>query len=92
VRWISVLTDAPLTPTGTPMEPRCGKCTACVDACPVHAFTGRLFVPGEQREVRFDAAACDRYFKVMEKDSRPAVCGMCLFVCPHGRKPREKKA
>jgi hypothetical protein len=31
VRWVTVLTDAPLKPTGFPMEPRCGKCTACID-------------------------------------------------------------
>jgi len=86
VRWIAVLTDAPLAPTGTPIEPRCGKCTECVDICPAHAFTGRPFHKDEPREARFDAAACDRYFKDLEKDGRPAACGMCLWVCPHGRK------
>jgi len=85
VRWVTVLTDAPLLSTGSPMEPRCGKCTACVDICPVQAFTGRAFVQGEPREARFDAAACDRYFKEMEKAGRPAVCGMCLYICPYGR-------
>jgi epoxyqueuosine reductase len=86
VRWITVLTDAPLTPTGTPMEPRCGKCAACVDACPIHAFTGRLFAENEPREARYDAAACDRYFREMEGAGKPAVCGMCLYICPYGRK------
>jgi epoxyqueuosine reductase QueG len=86
VRWVTILTDAPLAPTGTPMEPRCGKCTECVDICPPHAFTGREFNPDEPREVRFDAAACDRYFKEMEKEKGVAVCGLCLYVCPHGRK------
>lgn len=86
VRWIAVLTDAPLAPTDTPIEPRCGKCTECVDICPVHAFTGRPFHADEPREARFDAAACDRYFKDLEKSGRPAACGMCLWVCPHGRK------
>jgi epoxyqueuosine reductase len=92
VRWVTILTDAPLQPTGTPMEPRCGKCTACVDICPVHAFTGRTFVPGEPREARFDAAACDRYFKEMENAGRPAACGMCVYICPHGRQSAEKPA
>ena len=87
VRWITVLTNAPLKPTGSPMEPRCGTCTACVDICPEQAFTGRMFSPDEPREARFDAAACDRYFKEMEKEKGVAVCGLCLWVCPHGRKP-----
>jgi epoxyqueuosine reductase len=86
VRWITVLTDAPLAPTGSSMESRCGTCNECVDICPVHAFTGRPFHEDEPREARFDAAACDRYFKELGAGSGPMVCGLCLFVCPHGRK------
>jgi epoxyqueuosine reductase QueG len=85
VRWVTILTDAPLEPTGSPMEPRCGACTACVDICPQHAFAGRMFYQDEPRESRFDAAACDRYFKAMEKEKGVAVCGLCLYICPHGR-------
>jgi epoxyqueuosine reductase len=88
VRWITVLTDAPLAPTGTPVKPRCGKCTACVDICPVHAFTGQPFRADEPREARFDAAACDRYFRDLEKSGRPGVCGLCLYICPYGRNNR----
>jgi len=91
VRWVTVLTDAPLEPTGTPIESRCGKCTECVDICPVSAFTGRPFREDEPREVRFDAAACDRYFREKEKDTGVAVCGLCLWVCPHGRKGNEER-
>jgi epoxyqueuosine reductase QueG len=85
VRWITVLTDALLSPTGRPLESRCGTCTACADICPVHAFTGRPFHEDEPREARFNAAACDRYFRDLEAGSGPVVCGLCLFVCPHGR-------
>jgi epoxyqueuosine reductase QueG len=87
VRWMSILTDAPLNPTGSPVEQRCGTCTACVDICPQHAFTGRPFNSNEPREARFDAAACDRYFRELEKSRGVAVCGLCLYICPHGRKP-----
>ncbi|WP_321505684.1 4Fe-4S double cluster binding domain-containing protein [uncultured Methanoregula sp.] len=90
VRWVTVLTDAPLKPTGSPLKPRCGECTLCVDICPVQAFTGRSFFPDEPRETRFDAAACDRYFKETEKEKGVAVCGLCLWVCPHGRKGRKR--
>lgn len=86
VRWITVLTDAPLAPTGKPMEQRCGDCHECVDTCPVSAFTGRNFVDGEPRSARFDAAKCDSYFTLMEKEREVASCGMCLYICPHGRK------
>jgi len=92
VRWVTVLTDAPLEPTGSPMEPQCGECTECIDICPVHAFTGRMFSPDEPREARFDAAACDRYYKQLGKElGVDGVCGMCLWVCPHGKKAGRKK-
>ena len=86
VRWVSILTDAPLLPTGSPVEQQCGACTACMDICPQHAFTGRPFHRNEPRDARFDAAACDRYFREMEKKKSVAVCGLCLYVCPHGKK------
>jgi len=86
VRWVSILTDAPLNPTGSPLEQCCGECTACVDICPQNAFTGKPFHRDEPREARFDAAACDQYFREMEKKKSVSVCGLCLYVCPHGRK------
>jgi epoxyqueuosine reductase len=85
VRFTSVLTDAPLE-AGVPMDVACGECTECVDACPVSAFTGRAFREDEHREARYDARKCEAYFSEMEKQGRPAVCGMCLYACPHGRK------
>jgi epoxyqueuosine reductase QueG len=88
VRWVTVLTDAPLGPTGRPTAERCGSCTQCTDACPIGAITGRPFSKDEPREVRLDAAACDTYFRNLEKDRGIAVCGMCLYICPYGRKQR----
>ncbi|MDD1716610.1 MAG: epoxyqueuosine reductase, partial [Methanolinea sp.] len=76
VRWVSVLSDAPLEPMGTPLESGCGDCTACVDICPSRAFTGRPFHPDEPRDARFDAAACDRYFRETEKEKGVAICGL----------------
>jgi len=88
VRWCTVLTDAPLEPTGKPMNNRCGECTICRDACPIHAITGRPFSPAEPREMRLDVQACDRLFRQMEDAGKPAVCGMCLYSCPWGRRGR----
>lgn len=86
VRWVSILTNAPLKPTGSKMEVRCGDCRKCVDICPVQAFTGKNFVENEPREVRYDARKCEKYFAEMKRDGKLAVCGMCLHICPHGRK------
>ncbi len=86
VRWGTVLTDAPLETAGSRIKSKCGKCSKCVDICPVNAFTGRVFDENEPRELRYDAAACERSFDKMEKEGAIPVCGMCLFICPHGRK------
>jgi len=86
VRWATVLTDAPLKVTGQPMEDRCRTCVQCVEVCPVKAFTGQPFREHEPREARYDASKCDRYFvKMRKKHAALAVCGLCLYVCPHGR-------
>jgi epoxyqueuosine reductase QueG len=86
VRWASVLTDAPLSPTGASMEQRCGDCMECVKICPAQAYTGRNFVQSEPREVRFDTAKCSDYLNALMDDGKPRVCGLCLYVCPFGRK------
>ncbi len=87
VRWATVLTDAPLTTTGTPMEQRCNDCHECVDICPAHAFSGRNFKADEPRESRYDARKCEEYFREMEKQrpGQPPVCGLCVYACPHGK-------
>ena len=92
VRFSAVLTDA-LLDTGQPMEEKCGDCTVCIDACPVHAFTGKPFRSDEPREVRFDPGKCAR-FRGSEKrrssgsgdkdKGKVFACGMCVKVCPYG--------
>ena len=86
VRWVSVLTDAPL-PAGEPMEERCGACRQCVDACPVQAFTNRNFRPEEPREVRYHALKCRDYLHRNDHlpEAETAICGMCVYSCPFGR-------
>ncbi len=85
VRWTTILTDAPLK-TGKPMDTRCGDCRECVDICPVKAFTGRNFIETEPREARYDARRCEKYMKGREASTGFFVCGMCLYICPHGKK------
>lgn len=87
VRWVSILTDAPLQPTGEGvMEQQCGECSACADICPVNAINGRGFKEDESREMRFDAHKCEEYFDSLTSSGKLYVCGMCLYACPHGRR------
>jgi epoxyqueuosine reductase len=85
VRWTTILTDAPLVSYNKSIKEQCGDCNECVDVCPVEAFTGKPFHENEPREARFNARKCNEYFKAMEKSGKSRICGMCLYVCPHGR-------
>jgi len=84
-RWATVLTDAPLDPTGTSIEQKCKDCRLCVDICPSKAFSGRPFVPSEPRKLRFDTAKCKAHQVRMKGEVGVGLCGLCLYVCPYGR-------
>jgi epoxyqueuosine reductase len=86
VRWVTVLTDVPLE-TGSPLADQCGDCQRCFETCPAQAFTGRPFDPGEPREARFDVHRCQKYrIHLQDEVSGVRTCGMCVYVCPYGRK------
>jgi len=89
VRWASILTDAPL-PAGQALNERCAGCKQCVEACPAQAFTGRNFQPSEPREARYDAFKCQTYQRQQQERIGVSVCGMCVYICPYGRKKRER--
>jgi epoxyqueuosine reductase len=82
----SVVTDAPLAP-GVPMSRVCGKCRACLDACP----TGALVSAGV-----LDAGRCLAHWTqvsgIIPRPMRRAMgdrwygCDSCLEVCPPGRR------
>ena len=91
VRLATVFTDMPLAPGVPTVAGRCGRCRACVDACPAGAGRDVRWQAGMPRDELLDAQAC------MESDSRVTdwpveppdfagcVCGICLAVCPFGR-------
>jgi len=85
VRWGTVLTDAPLE-AGMPMDEMCKDCPVCVEACPVHAFTGQAFDRPRPRSEIFAAEACDHYQSEREQTLGVHACGMCVYICPFGRK------
>lgn len=84
VRFASVLTDADLGPSSPVNESRCGNCTACVDACPGQAPSGRTWTLGMEREDFFDAHACHRVAKSLSAQAGmdATICGICIAVCP----------
>jgi epoxyqueuosine reductase QueG len=83
VRLTTILTDAPMKTAGELRADRCGTCTECIEICPVNAITGQSFHEGEPRDARFDAGVCDRHVEKRRKEVGVAVCGLCLYICPH---------
>ncbi len=88
VRLASLLTDMPLASSG-PLPRACGGCHTCLDACPARALTG--FARGdypESRELALNTAACSQRLDFFEQEASVGqpVCGVCVQVCPYGRK------
>jgi epoxyqueuosine reductase QueG len=88
IRLATVLTDMPLEPD-SPVKNRCGKCIACVKACPSYAIKN---IPTDSHYASRDEAL---YFsrcadKTKEFDAIPGIgariCGVCVKVCPIGKK------
>jgi epoxyqueuosine reductase QueG len=88
LRLVTVLTDAPLPPD-QPMEVRCGTCQACVEICPAKAIQGALFKGEDPLEVRLHPGKCDEYLSKVRLSFGKRVCGLCLAVCPWGKKLRD---
>ncbi len=82
MRYVSVLTNAPLTPDQPYSGKECGNCDACRKACPAGAI-------GNTRK-DFNLEAC--YEKLNEFTKIPFIgqhiCGVCVKACGPRRKKR----
>ena len=73
VRFMAILTDAFLEPgVRSPrfVHERCESCSACIDACPVHAI---------KEDGTISREACAQY---MFESLGGLRCGMCIHACP----------
>ena len=86
LRWATLLTDYDLETENNPLNSRCNDCRLCVQKCPSHALNDVEFRKEDPRSVRYDAFKCSRYFDKLESMNRPRLCGLCVKVCPWGKK------
>ena len=86
VRLTVTLTDAPLEVAQPITASRCGRCTACMDACPGHAVQGALWEAGLPRTALVDVSACARTAGDLSEQTlgkRATICGRCFAACPY---------
>ncbi|HQL00096.1 MAG TPA: 4Fe-4S binding protein [Smithellaceae bacterium] len=90
VRLATVLTDYPFEKPGLPVrESLCGSCDLCVEVCPAKAASGRLWNDTLDRDVFFDAFKCFetcRRLSLERLNLKASVCGICVSVCPRGKR------
>jgi epoxyqueuosine reductase QueG len=89
VRLVTILTNAPLKADG-PVKNRCGECTKCRDACPVGAIKGvgtKTYYRDREEALYFDRCAgkLAGEFAAIPDIGAP-ICGICIKVCPFGRR------
>lgn len=89
VRLGTILTDMDLSAGYAKKlaENLCSECDLCVKSCPAMALSGESFDTEKPEKFLVDASACSQYMKQkFQLIGRGSVCGICMRVCPYGRK------
>lgn len=90
IRIATVLTEIPFA-TNEPVEKNyCGTCKKCFEACPAGAIMGNRWSDGVPRDKLIDVKKCDLWKINHYSQFHGHVCGICVAVCPHGKKPAVK--
>lgn len=86
----TVLTDAPLN-TGSPIEESlCGDCRMCIEHCPSEAITGKDWSRKDPFVELIRLDDCRSHKKNSRAVQGKPNCGLCITICPYGRKRYRK--
>lgn len=86
VRFVTVLTDAPLRMGNPILESQCDDCRNCVKACPVGAIKGVNWSVKSNRADLLDVDRCAEFIEQNRAEVGAPVCGVCIQACPKGLK------
>jgi epoxyqueuosine reductase QueG len=82
----TVLTDAPLE-SDTPFDAcMCGECSMCVEHCPSEALQGEEWSRERPFPLLVDTGRCRGHKKMRRTSAGKPNCGLCITICPYGRK------
>jgi epoxyqueuosine reductase QueG len=85
----TVLTDAPFAPDDPVEASGCGDCALCRDHCPSGAITGAEWSRREPFVELVRLGACRDYQAAGRQTAGKPNCGLCITVCPYGRRSAE---
>lgn len=90
IRLATVLTHYRFENLGVPItESRCGECALCVEMCPGRAANGKLWDDSIDRDEFYDAFKCRDACRKLSRerlDKKVSLCGICVSVCPQGKR------
>ena len=93
IRLVSLLTDYTPETIEKPIDKsRCGKCEICVTHCPANAASGQLWDIYTDRDEFYDPHKCKNMCENLTKsrlDLDSSLCGICVSVCPVGKKNKK---
>jgi epoxyqueuosine reductase len=87
IRLASILTDAPFICDEPIIKSQCGKCEACVVACPANAARAENWSRESAESDRYNVRACDQFSRTISAEMRldKQLCGICIAACPVAR-------
>jgi epoxyqueuosine reductase QueG len=87
----TVLTDAPLEPDTPFAASLCGECSMCVEHCPSEALHGEEWSRERPFPILVDTARCRGHKTTRRISAGKPNCGLCITICPYGRKQSTTK-
>jgi len=88
----TVITDAPLQ-VSSPIEfSHCGECSLCVEFCPSGSLTGNHWSRIEPFTELIKLDRCNTHKSKSRTLNGKPNCGLCINICPYGRKEVREKA
>ncbi len=89
LRLTSIITNMKLDYEQPVKTSLCGTCNQCVEACPAHAITGKLWDIETDRDEIFDPIKCRKKARQLAQtkiQKEITLCGKCIEVCPYTQK------
>ena len=85
----TVLTDAPIEVDEPVLWGLCGKCSLCVEHCPSTAITGNEWSRIDPFVELIRKDNCRSHKKTRRPVEGKPNCGLCINICPYGRKNQQ---